>query len=96
MNQAQLKVNKMNSGQKSQQQIPNLRPHFSMKKASEFCENMKQELGKINWTDGEDVTVYAKAVVAVTFVFGMLIFFADLLVQKFLHSLDMIFHFIFG
>ena len=80
---------------------PNHKPQqiarsFSMRKAHEFLENVKQELFKIHWTDGEEVKVYAKIVVAATFVFGMLIYLSDLFIQKFLHSFDTLFRWIFG
>lgn len=69
---------------------------FSMRKAHEFLEGIKQELAKIQWTDGEDVKVYAKIVVIATFVFGIAIYLSDLVIQKSLHSLDALFRWIFG
>jgi len=82
----------MNPNQKSQQ----IAKTFSMRKAHEFLENVKQELSKIHWTDGQDVKVYAKVVVTATFLFGMLIYFSDLIIQKFLHSFDTLFRWIVG
>ena len=82
----------MNSNQKAQQAARS----FSMRKAHEYIERIKQELTKIHWTDGAEVKVYAKVVVTATFAFGMLIYCADLFVQKFLLSFDTIFRWIFG
>jgi preprotein translocase subunit SecE len=68
----------------------------SMKKASQFLENVKAEFQKIQWTDGEEVKVYAKIVVFATFFLGMAIYFTDLIIQKTLVVFEMIFKLLFG
>ena len=71
-------------------------PLPSMKKASQFLENVKAEFQKIQWTDGEEVKVYAKIVVFATFFLGMAIYFTDLIIQKTLVVVEMIFKLLFG
>jgi preprotein translocase SecE subunit len=68
----------------------------SMKKAYQFLENVKAEFRKIQWTDGEEVKVYAKVVVFATFILGMAIYFTDLIIQKTLVVVEMIFKLLFG
>jgi len=72
------------------------RPLPSMKKAYQFFENVKAEFQKIQWTDGEEVKVYAKIVVFATFFLGMAIYFTDLIIQKTLVVVEMIFKLLFG
>ena len=69
---------------------------ISMRRAFQFIEDMKTEFGKIQWTEGEEVRVYAKIVVGATFVFGIALYLVDLFVQKTLFSLDAIFRMLFG
>ena len=71
-------------------------PLPSMKKAYQFIENVKAEFQKIQWTDGEEVKVYAKVVVFATFFLGMAIYFTDLIIQKTLVVVEMIFKLLFG
>jgi len=80
----------MNVHDKREQKAP------SMKKAYQFFENVKEEFHKIQWTDGEEVKVYAKVIVFATFILGMAIYFADLIIQKTLVVVDMIFRLLFG
>lgn len=82
----------MNPNQKAQ----HLAKSFSMRKAHAFLENVKQELSKIYWTDGQDVKIYAKVVVTATFLFGMLIYFSDLIIQRCLQAFDILFRWIVG
>jgi preprotein translocase subunit SecE len=62
----------------------------------EYFEEIKEEFFKISWTDGEEVMTYAKAVVGSTFVFGMLIYVADLVIHRALFGLDSIFKLLIG
>ena len=68
----------------------------SMKKSYRYIETMKDEFHKIQWTEGEEVKVYAKVVVMATFVLGMAIYFMDLIIQKFLVVVEMLFKLLFG
>jgi len=68
----------------------------SFRRAYQFWENAKLEFGKIQWTDGEEVKVYAKVVVAATFFLGIGIYVADVLIGRTLLGLDRIFRLIFG
>lgn len=68
----------------------------SMKKTYQYIERVKEEFHKIQWTDGEEVKVYAKVVIATTFVLGMAIYFMDLIIQKTLGGVEMLFKLLFG
>ncbi len=78
------------------QKAERLAQSFSLRKAHDFLESIKQELSKIHWTDGEEARVYAKIVVGATFFFGMAIYFSDVVIQRCLHMLDTVFRWIFG
>ncbi len=60
---------------------------LSKKKAVEFVGEIKQELKAVEWTSKEELKVYTKAVVISTFIFGLFIYFVDLIMQNFLHLL---------
>lgn len=62
----------------------------------DFISNIKEEFGKITWTTPEELRTYAKIVVAVTFLFGLVIYTADVAIQSCLLLLGKIFHLIFG
>lgn len=68
----------------------------SLKKAVDFFEGVKHEFWKIQWTEKNEVRVYAKVVVLTTFVFGMVLYVIDLLVQRMLYGLEDIFRWVFG
>ena len=84
------KITAMNVHDKREQKTP------SMKKAYQFFENVKSDFHKIQWTDGEEIKLYAKVIVFATFILGMAIYFADLIIQKTLVVVDMIFRLLFG
>lgn len=71
-------------------------PAQPVKKAYEYFEEIKGEFTKISWTDGEEVFTYAKVVVGSTFVFGMLIYLADLVIHRMLGGFDALFRLIVG
>ena len=71
-------------------------PRPSVKKAYQFLEDVKAEFHKIQWTEGEEVKVYAKVVVCATFFLGMAIYFVDLIIQRVLGGFDVIFKLLFG
>ena len=69
---------------------------FSLKRSHQFLENVKSEFQKIQWTEGEEVRVYAKVVVLATLFLGFAIYAADLVIQKGLVVLEVLFKLIFG
>ena len=71
-------------------------PRPSLKKVYQFLEDVKAEFHKIQWTEGEEVKVYAKVVVCATFFLGMAIYFMDLIIQKVLIGFDVVFKLLFG
>jgi preprotein translocase subunit SecE len=69
---------------------------FSLKRMKDFASDVKSEIQKITWTNRDELIVYTKIVVGATFVFGMAIYFLDLLIQGFLGSLDFIMNMVSG
>lgn len=69
---------------------------FSMKRLSRRLEEMKSEFFRIQWTDEGDVSTYTKVVIVATFVSGMLLYIADLVVHRALLGVDTILRCIFG
>lgn len=55
---------------------------------ADFLGDVKEELFRINWTSPEELRVYTKIVVGMTFVLGMGIYVIDLFIQNFLHGLN--------
>jgi preprotein translocase SecE subunit len=68
----------------------------SLRRAYETWENAKAEFRKIQWTEGEEVWIYAKVVVVATFGLGFSIFACDLFVRRLLVGIDVLFRLIFG
>lgn len=64
------------------------------RKAFEFVGDIKSEFTKISWTSKEELTAYTKIVVGATFIFGMLVYMSDLVIQRSLILLDGIFRLI--
>lgn len=60
-------------------------------KAIDFIGDVKAELKKINWTSPEELQVYTKIVVGMTFFLGMGIYATDLVIQSFLSGLGVLF-----
>lgn len=69
---------------------------FSMKKAFRRFEDLKTEFFRVQWTEEGDVTSMAKVVVLATFVCGMVLYLADLVVQRALIGVDGVLRLIFG
>ncbi len=69
---------------------------LTAKKAQHFVADVKSEIQKINWTSREELTVYTKIVVLATFLFGMSIYFLDLLIQGTLSGLSLLLRLISG
>ncbi len=63
--------------------------NFSAKagEVSTFLAEVKEEFGKINWTSPDELRAYTKIVVATTFLFGMGIYFMDVIIQVVLNTL---------
>lgn len=61
-----------------------------------FLGDIKSEFKKISWTTPEELTLYTKIVVVGTFLFGMGIYFMDLIIQVCLHSLGFVLRLIGG
>lgn len=57
------------------------------KKVQDAISEVKSEIYKIHWTSRDELITYTKIVVIATGVFGMGIYFSDLLVQSFLNGL---------
>ena len=66
------------------------------KKAYAFFEDVKSEFWKIQWTEKEELRTSAKIVVVATFVLGMIIYVADLVIQRLLNGLEGIFQWLVG
>ncbi len=63
---------------------------LTAKKARHFVADIKSEIQKISWTSREELIVYTKIVVLATFLFGMSIYFLDLLIQGTLSGLGLL------
>jgi preprotein translocase subunit SecE len=84
-------VEKVNLQQKTKSM-----PRPSLRKAYQYFENVKSEFQKIQWTEGEEVRVFAKVVVVATFVLGMALYLTDLCIQSMLGGLEHILMWFFG
>ncbi len=69
---------------------------LAVKQLQDFVADIKGEIKKITWTSREELMVYTKIVVLMTFVFGMAIYGLDLLIQSLLSSLTIVLHLIAG
>lgn len=47
----------------------------------DYAEDIKTEFKQINWTSKEELKTYTQITVGATFFFGMMIYFADLVIQ---------------
>jgi preprotein translocase subunit SecE len=68
----------------------------SKKKVQDFVADIKSEVGKITWTNREELITYTKIVVVATFVLGMSIYMMDLLIQGTLSGLSLLLRLIAG
>lgn len=66
------------------------------RKAVHFIGDVKQELKKVEWTSGEELKSYTKIVLASTLLFGMFIYFIDLIIQGFLGGINLLVKFFTG
>lgn len=58
-------------------------------KVVDFVGEIKSELHKISWTSPEELKVYTKIVVGMTLFLGLGIYLTDLIIQSFLHGLNL-------
>lgn len=64
-------------------------------RAIDFVGEVKGEFKRITWPSQDELRVYTKIVVAMTFFLGMGIYFMDLIIQSVVGGLSAIFH-LFG
>lgn len=57
-------------------------------KSKDFLGDVKAELKKISWTTPEELRTYTKIVIGATFLFGMGVYFTDLIIQFVLNVLE--------
>lgn len=81
---------------KKPQQASTANPALNKKKVQDFVANLKAEVFKVQWTSKEELITYAKIVVITTFVFGMSIYFMDLIIQGLLTGLSFLLRLIAG
>ncbi len=62
----------------------------------DYAEDIKTEFKQINWTSKEELKTYTQITVGATFLFGMMIYFADLVIQSTLGLLTYIVRLIAG
>ena len=68
----------------------------SLRKAFRRFEDVKLEFTKIQWSEERGVQEYAKVVVLATFMSGMVLYFADVFVHKFVGGVNALLRLIFG
>ena len=61
-----------------------------------FVGDIKSEFKKISWTSKDELKVYTKVVVGGTFIFGMMVYAMDLIIQTALKTLNFVLTFITG
>jgi preprotein translocase subunit SecE len=66
------------------------------KRIFSFIPELKDELGKVNWTTKEELKLSTKVVINSTFLFGLGIYLFDLVIKGGLDLIAFIVHFIFG
>ena len=66
------------------------------RKVINFVGEVKQELKKVDWTSQEELKSYTKIVLVSTFVFGMFVYFIDLIIQGFLGAINLFVKFFIG
>lgn len=83
---------------KTQQQTPSIAETKSSRKSKffDFVEDIKSEFKTINWTSREELKTYTQITVGATFIFGMMIYVADVVIQVVLGLLTHLVRAIFG
>lgn len=71
-------------------------PKVDGKKVVNFVGDVKQELKKVEWTNKDDLKSYTKIVLGSIFIFGMFVYFIDLIIQGFLGGINLVVKFFTG
>lgn len=66
------------------------------RKVVNFVGDVKQELKKVEWTGKDELKSYTWIVLVSTLVFGMFIYFIDLIIQGFLGGINLLVKFFGG
>ena len=61
-----------------------------------YVRELKEELRKVTWTTKEELALFTKIVVGATFVLGIGIYMADLVIKGFINGFGVLIHLIFG
>lgn len=61
-----------------------------------YVRELKEELHKVTWTSREELVLFTKIVVGVTFAFGIGIYMTDLMIKGVLNGFTTLVHLIFG
>ena len=72
------------------------KPNVSGKNAVRFMDEVKGEFRRITWTPKDELIVYTKVVLAMTFIFGMAVYGADLVIQGAVGTVNTLLRFIIG
>jgi len=86
-------IQKMNS--KKSQSISSSKK-ANKRKAINFVGDVKQELKKVEWTNSGELKSYTKIVLISTVLFGLFIYFIDLIIQGSLGLVNLIVKFFIG
>ena len=62
----------------------------------EYIQALKEELGRVSWTTKEELKFSTKAVIGTTFVLGLGIYLAGLVIKGCLDCISLAVHYIFG
>lgn len=91
-----MEVKKVKAEQREISAIQAKRRMWKLVDGLRFFGEVKEEFKRMTWTSAEEMRTYAKIVVGMTFFCGMAIYFADLTIQLFLHSLSSLFQVLFA
>lgn len=77
--------------------VETLTPQIDEKKSGRsYVRELKEELKKVTWTTRDELVLCTKIVVGSTFVFGISIYLADLVIKGVLNGFSAFVHLIFG
>lgn len=68
----------------------------SKRQAFSYVQELKEELKKVTWTTKAELVTCTKIVIGATFVFGLGIYIADLLIKGVLDGFAGLVHMVFG
>lgn len=66
------------------------------RRAFNYIQELKDELKKVSWTTKEELKLSTKVVIGAVFLFGIGIYFFDLVIKGCLDFVALLVHFIFG